>query len=131
MKLAVSTRNAIVDAIETDWGTSVRLKCYSGSAPANVTDAATGTLLADATLPADYLTAASAGVKSKSGTWNDPAADATGTVGYARIYKSDNTTCVAQFTVGTSGADLNFLSLSLTAGQPLDITSFSLTAGNA
>lgn len=131
MKLSTETRNAKADALETVAGASPHLNFYTGSAPANISDAATGTKLADCTLPADWLTAASNGVKSKNGTWNDPAADASGTCGYARLYKADNTTCVAQFTVGTSGADINLLSLTFTAGQPLNIDSFSYTEGNA
>lgn len=131
MRYSTELRNARADQIETIAGASPRLHFLTGSAPANLSDAETGTLLADATLPADWLSAPADGVKSKVGTWNDPAANASGTCGYARLYKADNVTCVAEYTVGTSGADINLLSLDFVAGQPLNIESFSITEGNA
>jgi hypothetical protein len=131
MRFSTELRNARANQLETVAGTAPRLHFYSGSAPANLSDAATGTLLAEAVLPSDWLTDAVNGVKSKSGTWNDPAADASGTVGYARLYKSDGTTTVAQFTVGTSGADINLLTLALVEGMPINIETFTFTDGNA
>ena len=131
MKFSTELRNARANQLEVVAGTSPLLRFYSGSAPTNVSDAATGTLLSEVTLPADWLTDAANGVKSKVGTWSDPAADATGTAGYARLYKADGTTAVAQFTVGTSGAEINLLTLAFVAGMPLTIESFTFTDGNA
>jgi len=131
MKFSTELRNARANQLEVIAGTAPRLRFYSGSAPAQVSDAATGSLLAEAVLPSDWLTDAANGVKTKVGTWNDPAADASGTAGYARLYKADGTTAVAQFTVGTSGAEINLLSLAFVAGQPLSIETFSFTDGNA
>lgn len=131
MKFSAELRNARANQFEIVVGASPRLKFYTGAAPTNVADAATGTLLADITLPADWMTDAANGVKTMSGTWQDAAADAAGDVGYARLYKADNTTPVVQFTTGLSGADINLLTLTLAAGQPLNITSFTFTEGNA
>lgn len=130
MKFSDELRNARANQIETVAGAAPHLNFYTGSAPAQESDAATGTKVVDMTLPSDWLGDAAAGVKSKAGTWTDTAADASGTIGYARLYKADNTTCVAQFTVGTSGAEINLLSLTVVAGQPVTIDSFNFTEGN-
>jgi hypothetical protein len=83
-------------------------------------------------LPSDWWAAASGGVKAKSGTWSDAAADASGTAGHFRIYASDGSTCHMQGTVTATGAggDLTLDSVAITAGQQVDVTSFTLTAGN-
>ena len=67
---SVAARNAALDAFETTVGTAPLLRIYSGSMPANCATAASGTLLMEATLPSDWLAAASSGSKAKSGTWS-------------------------------------------------------------
>jgi hypothetical protein len=131
-KFATSLRNAILDSIESHIGTSPVLRIRSGSAPTNVSDADTGTVLSTIVLPSDWLAAASGGVKSKSGTWEDASADATGTAGHFRIYQSDGTTTMIQGSVTATGGggQLELNSTSLTSGQPVTITSASFTAGN-
>jgi hypothetical protein len=131
MEFSTELRNARIGQIETIAGASPRLMVRSGAKPVNAAAADAGTVLADITLPADWLTAPSNGGVSKSGTWTDAAADASGTAGHWRLYKADGTTCVAQGTVGTSGAELNLLSLTFVAGQPFTIDSWTFTDGNA
>lgn len=131
LQFSAAVRNAELDAIETAIGTSAVLKIRSGAAPANCATADSGTVLATLNLPSDWLAAASAGAKAKSGTWQDASADASGTAAHFRIYASDGTTVHAQGTVGTSGADMIVDSVSLTAGQSFTVNAFSLTAGNA
>lgn len=131
IQLSTAVRNARLDAIETTISTSAIMRIRSGSAPANCGTADSGTVLATLNLPSDWLAAASAGVKSKSGTWQDASADATGTAAHFRIYDSGGSTCHMQGTVGTSGSDINVDSVSLTAGQTFTITGFDLTDGNA
>lgn len=131
VQLSAAVRNAMLDAIETAVGATAVLKIRSGAAPANCAAADAGTVLASLTLPADWMAAASAGSKALAGTWQDASADNTGTAAHWRLYASDGTTCHAQGTVGTSGADLIVNSVSFTAGQPFTVTSFTLTAGNA
>ena len=130
IQLATSTRNARLDAIETDAGVSAILKIRTGAQPASCAAADTGTVLATLNLPSDWMAAASGGVKSKSGTWSDASADASGTIGHFRLYKSDGTTCIAQGTAGTSG-DLTTDAATTTAGQTVNVTQFDLTDGNA
>lgn len=131
MQFSTAVRNARADVTETTIGASPILRIRSGAAPANPAAARTGTVLATLPLPADWLSNASNGVKTLLGTWQDTAADASGTAGHWEIMDNAGTTCHVQGSVGTSGAELNLLSLSLVAGQPVNITSWTLTEGNA
>lgn len=130
LQVSVAVQNARLDAIETAIGASAVLKIRSGSAPANCAAADSGTVLATLTLPSDWMAAASGGSKAKSGTWQDASADAGGTAAHFRLYASDGTTCHAQGTVGTSGADMIVDSVSFTTGQSFTISSFTITDGN-
>jgi hypothetical protein len=72
------------------------LKVFTGTAPANVGTADSGTLLINASLPSDWMAAASGGTKAKAaGAWEDLSADGgtASTPGYFRIYASNGTTC--------------------------------------
>lgn len=131
LQYSTSVRNAKLDAIETTIGTSAVLKIRSGSAPANVATADSGTVLATLSLPSDWMAAASSGSKAKSGTWQDASADATGTAAHFRIYASDGTTAHIQGTVGTSGTDMIVDNTSFAAGQSFTINTFTITDNNA
>lgn len=132
-QLSVAARNARLDAIETAIGAGAVLKLFTGAAPANCAAADSGTVVASLTLPSDWMAAASGGSKSKSGTWEDTAADNSGTVGYFRIYDSGGSTCHAQgsVTLTGGGGDLTLDAVAVVAGQSVTITSFSLTDANA
>ena len=133
IKLSVAVRNARLDAIETAIGTSAVLKIRSGSAPANISDADSGDVLASLTLPSDWMAAASGGSKALAGTWQDASADMAGTAGHFRVYASNGTTQHIQGTVTATGngGDLTLDNIVLAAGQTVSITSFTLTDGNA
>ncbi len=133
LQYSVTVRNAQLDAVETTVGTAPLLRIYSGSAPANCAAAASGTLLAEATLPSDWMAAASSGSKALSGTWQDASANATGTAGHWRLYDSGGTTCHAQGTVTATGGggDMTLDNTSIASAQSVTITSFTITAGNA
>lgn len=133
LQYSVTVRNAQLDAVETTVGTAPLLRIYSGSAPANCAAAASGTLLAEATLPLDWMAAASSGSKALSGTWQDASANATGTAGHWRLYDSSGTTCHAQGTVTATGGggDMTLDNTSIASAQSVTITSFTITAGNA
>ena len=132
IQYSAAVRNAQLDALETAIGTSAVLKIRTGTAPANVGTADSGTVLASMTLPSDWLAAASGGSKAKSGTWQD-AADATGTAAHFRIYASDGTTAHIQGTVTATGGggDLTLDNTSIASGQSVTISSFTLTAANS
>lgn len=131
IQFSTAVRNARLDAVETAISTSAILRIRTGAAPANCAAADTGTVLADLTLPLDWMAAASAGSKAKSGTWQDASADATGTAAHFRVYDSSGTTCHIQGTVGTSGTDMIVDNTSFAAGQSFTINTFTLTDGNA
>ncbi len=133
IQYSTTLRNNQLDQVESTTGTSAILRIYSGSAPANCAAAATGTLLAEMTLPSDWMAAASSGSKAKSGTWQDTSANATGTAGYFRVLDSTGTTTHVQGTVTATGGggDLTLDNTSIASGQSVTINTFTLSAGNA
>lgn len=133
VKHSIAVRNARLNAIETAIGTGAVLKLRSGAPPANITDADTGTVLATLNLPSDWLADAANGVKAKSGTWEDLAADASGTVGHYRVYASNGTTQHEQGTVTATGGggDMTIDNTVIASGQKITVTAYSLTEGNA
>ncbi len=130
IKFSTTVANALLDQIETSVGTAAVLKIRTGSAPADCATADSGTVLASITLPSDWMAAASGGSKSKSGTWSDTSADATGTAAHYRLYASDGTTCHQQGTVTVTGGggDLTLDSTSITTGQTVTISSWTWSA---
>lgn len=132
-QFSTASRNAALDAIETAIGASAILRIRTGSAPANCAASRTGTVLVTASLPSDWLAAASGGSKSLSGTWQDTSADATGTAGHFEIMDSGGTVCHIQGTVTATGGggDMTLDSVSIASGQQVTISSFTITAGGA
>lgn len=132
MQYSTTVRNAKLDAIETSVGLSAILKIRTGAKPANCAAADAGSVLATVALPSDWMAAASAGSKSKSGTWSDTSADATGTAAHFRIYASDGVTCHIQgtVTVAGGGGDMIVDSVSFNAGQQFDVASFTINDNN-
>jgi hypothetical protein len=132
LKYSTTLRNAQLDAITTAVGTSGILRIYSGSRPANVAAAISGTLLAECVCNASaFAAAASGGVLTANAIANDSSANASGTASHYRLFRSDGTTAVIDGDVSTSGADLNLDNTSINSGQVVSITSFTITAGNA
>lgn len=134
MALTKSTAiaNAQLDCYESVIGTSPILRIRSGSAPATVATASSGTVLASCTLPSDWMAAASSRSKAKSGTWEDTSADNTGTAGHFEIVASDGTTVGMRGTVTATGGggDLTVDNVSFASGQAFSVTSFTITSGN-
>jgi hypothetical protein len=131
IQYSTTHRTNNVTDIVTQLSTTGYLLIYSGSAPANCGTAASGTLLASLPLSSTAGTVASGVLTLNAIT--SAAAAATGTAGYWRLCTSSaGTTVVAQGTVGTSGADLNFAGgVSFTSGETISITSFTITANGA
>ena len=63
VQFSVAVRNGWLDNTETTIGASPKLQIRTGAQPASCAAAATGTLLAEITCPADWMAAASAGTK--------------------------------------------------------------------
>jgi hypothetical protein len=131
LQFSIAVRNSRLDAIEAAIGASAILKIRSGAVPANCAAADTGTVLATVALPADWMAAAAAASKAKSGTWQDATADASGTAAHWRIYDSTGTTCHMQGTCGTGSGDMPLDNAVLGVGQSFTVTGFTLTDGNA
>jgi hypothetical protein len=138
LQKSVAVRNAQLDALESTIGASAVLRIYTGAAPANCAAANSGTLLAEMTLPSDWMAAASAGAKSLAGVWEDLVANNSGDAGHFRVYESTATTCHLQGTVsraaangGTGDLKLNQATEAIVAGQKVTINTFTLTGGGA
>lgn len=131
-QVADDVANAMLDAWETAIGASPILRLRTGSPPANLAAASSGTVLASMTLPADWMAAASSRSKSKSGTWEDPAADAAGTVGHYEIVASNGTTRMEQGTVTATGGGgaMTIDNVVLAVGQQVTVTAFTKTMPN-
>lgn len=132
MQLSVAARNALLDAIETATGATAKLQIRTGSQPANCAASATGTLIAELTLPSDWMAAASGGTKSLAGSWTGTAS-ATGTAAHYRIVDNAGTTCHEQgsITATGGGGDMTLDDVTVESGQTITITSKTLTAPNA
>lgn len=132
LQLSTTVRNAELDAIETAIGTAAILKIRTGAMPANCAAADAGTVIATLALPTDWMAAASAGSKAKSGTWADSAADNASTAAHFRIYDSTGTTCHLQGTITATGGggDMELDSIAFSAGQSFSVITFDLTAAN-
>ena len=128
LQFEATLRNAILDVIETNIGTSPVLTVRTGSVP-GVGNSATGTLLSTITCPSDWAAAASGGAKAKSGTWQDTSAAASGTPGYFRLSTSGGTAKI-EGTAGVGSGDLSFDS-TVSLGGTVTVSTFTLTAGNS
>jgi hypothetical protein len=103
---------------------SGKIQIYTGAQPA-LNAALTGTLLATLTFNATAF-AASSGGTAVAGAITSGTAGNTGTAGYFAITKSDGTTVVGTGTCGTSGADMNLNSTSITSGATVSCSSFTI-----
>ena len=130
IQYSTDLRNARSNQIQTIAGASPIFRFYTGTKPASLSDAVTGTLLAEITLPTVWLGTAGNGVVTQEGVWTTSSALATGTPGYFRIFKSDGVTPVMQ---GAIPVDLSGGSTpAITAGSAVTIgPGFTLTDGNA
>ena len=132
LQLSVAVRNARLDAIETQVGTSAVLKLRTGAPPANCAAADSGTVLCSQTLPVDWLNNASGGTKTILGSWAGTGA-AAGTIGHFRIYDSGGTVCGIQGTVTATGGggDMTFDNIVVAVSQAISEVTFTLTDANA
>jgi hypothetical protein len=138
--MTISYSNAVKDAkndaVETAIGTSPKLRIYNGTAPANASTALSGnTLLAEGTLPSDWMAASSGGVKAKAGTWTltGQSGAGAGTAGtFYRIYDNAGSTCHEQGTLTATGGggDMTIDNNSIADTQSITVATYSKTSGN-
>lgn len=132
--MSIIAAKAALDAITAlvIGGASATIQIFTGSAPTKTTDADSGTKLATLAMNATPFPASSSGTSDGLATAtanaiaSDTNAAASGTAGYFRL-KSSTPTVIMQGNVGTSGADLNLNTTTITAGDTVAITSFKAT----
>lgn len=123
--------NAALDALETAAGAAPKLRIYNhGSLPANPAAAFLGTLIAEGTLPSDWMVGAVTGAKNLLGSWQITGLLAAGggtAATYFRLYDNAGTTCRWQ---GTCGGQVVIPTSVLSAANSAVLT-FASTAGVA
>lgn len=130
LKYAVSLKNAKLDAITTQIGTSGLLRGYSGTQPTNPDTALSGnTQLFECALSSTAAAGASGGVWTANAITADSSADATGTLSFISLLTSGGTRKI-DMDAGTSGASANFNTLSIVSGAQVSISAATLTSGN-
>lgn len=129
---ALAACDAIVDRLDLgSTNATARLRIYSGSVPTDA-DTALGAqvLLAELNMSNPAFGSAadiSPGARATAATISDDTtADATGTASFFRMVDR-NPTAVLQGAAATSGAELNFNSVSISAGAIVSCTSFTVT----
>jgi hypothetical protein len=108
---------------------SGKLEIYDSTQPTDA-DTALGAQqrLAGLVLNATAFAAASAGSKAANAITQDSSADATGTASWGTLVASARTTTgTLDFSVGTSGANLNLNSVAISSGAAVSCSSFTIT----
>lgn len=122
-----SRLNVVRDALDAG-GAAGFFRVYDGTRPA--TGGTATTLLAELTMSYPSAANASSGVLTFNSITADASANASGTATWGRLVTSAGA-FVADFSVGTSGADFNLNTVTITAGVQVSCTSASLTEGNS
>lgn len=137
VQYSTTLRNNRADQVESTIGTAPKLQIFSGAKPENCGSADSGTLLAELTLPSDWLTAASSGQKTiNGGPWagtGGAGAGAGTNAGHFRIKDNAGTTCHMQGDCSASGGggDMILSNVNIANGQAFSVTAFTHTEGNA
>jgi len=124
---AIAACNAVTALI----GSGAKLRIYSGTQPVNADTGLSGnTLLAELALSATPFGAAVDNTDKATATANavtaDSSADAAGTATWFRVVTSGGTT-IWDGSVGTTGADMNLNSVSITLGANVSISGWTFT----
>lgn len=122
---STTVKSARMTAVRDTWGSAAVLKIYTS---------AYGTLLCTFTLSATTAdSTVSSGVLTLKFTGNSASqtvtAAATGTAAIAKIQTSGATDVVNDFTVGTSGSNINLNTTSIVSGANCSITAATMTHG--
>jgi hypothetical protein len=126
-RTAVARRNEALDTL-TNNAASGKLRIYSGTRPTNADTALSGnTLLAELTMNATAFGSASSGVLTANAITSDSSADATGTATFARLFESDGTTVIEDYSVGTSATEVILNTTSIVAAAVVSCSAFTIT----
>lgn len=126
IQYSTTHRTNAMSQLNTDIGTNAQIIIYTGTIPANVGTAPTGTLLVQFAGNATSFGTAAAAVLTANAVAGVNASG-TGVAGYFRINTSAGT-AVVQGTVGTSGTDMIVTNTNIATGQACTFTSLTVTA---
>lgn len=119
--------DAIVDLLDAGAGAAT-IEIRTGTQPATVGTAASGTLLGTLTCSDPAFGAAAAGVATASAITDDTSADATGTAGWFRAYDSDSVAVIdGDITATSGGGDMELDDTSIVAGGTIAVSSWTVT----
>lgn len=131
LNYTVELRNAMLDTIDGQIGTSGLLRLYTGTIPTNANTAlGAQTLVAELALSSTAMAAASSGAIAAATITDDSSANATGTVTWGTLTTSAGTR-VMDFSVGEADATMIIDNADINSGQVVSCSSFAITAGNA
>ena len=125
--MVAACRNGRNDAITTQVGASALIKLFDGTRPA--TGGTATNLLVTLPCSATFAPASAAGVLTLNAITSANVTGANATCTWGTVTTSGSTR-VFDFSVGTSGADLNMSSVSFVTGGNVAISSFTITDGN-
>lgn len=132
--MSIIGAKAALDAINALIGSGPgNIEIFSGAQPATTLTADSGTkgctlpLSATAFPASTSATANGLATATANAITSDTNAAASITAGYFRLKTATGGTTIYQGNVGTSGADLNMNTTSITAGDTVAITSFKVT----
>ena len=126
-KLAVARRNAALNAALDTVLDGGFLRIYDGAQPTDADEAiGAQVLLAELTLNATAFAAASGGSKAANAITSDSSANATGTATWGSLVTSGGTR-LFDFSVGSSGANLNLNTVSIVASATVSCSAFTVT----
>lgn len=135
MRVTVAERNAYLDARASQYNNGY-CRIYSGTRPTNGDTALSGnTLLAELRFGATAFGAAALGVLTANAMTQDTNADAAGNPTFARCFKSDGTTVLADLSVGKTGGSEELLVNTtdgsnnpyIAAGSAVSVSSLTIT----
>ena len=130
LKYSNGTRDAQQQGLITYAGSGSIIRLYDGTQPTNANTAiSTQTLIVSLVVSGSFGTDSNGSITL--GTVTNGTAVASSTVTFFRIVKSDGTTVVMDGSVGTSGADMNLNSTTISSGQTVAITAGTIIRGNA
>jgi hypothetical protein len=133
LKFPAAFRTTRAGTITTRAGNGALLRIYSGTRPADADTAPAGTLLAELTCGTPFAPAASSGVLTANAITQDSSANNSGTASWFRLVDSAGSTTVTDgdVTATGGGGDLQLVTTSIVATQPVQVTSFVITEGGA
>jgi len=132
LQFSTSVRDARANAIESVTGSAPLLQIRTGTAPVNCQAPASGALLAQITLPTDWLSEAVNGVKTKVGIWQ-ASATGTGIAGHFRILNNAGSVCHAQGSISMpgEGGEMELDNVNVAVNQQITVELFDFTEANA